>query len=265
MRRLDLGPGRVTVRQRGGKVTHVMNRMRASALLLGAVLASTACQQQKKTEAPAASATPAAATTGMSEDQKAVYAFGAVIGQQVGEQAKSLRLSQAEKDAFKKGLLATIDGGKPEVAVEEYAPKFQALAQARVAAGAADQKQKAEAYLAQAAQEPGAVRTASGLVFRTLKPGQGRSPKPTDTVQVNYRGTLVDGSEFDASARHGGPVAFRLNGVIPCWTEGVGRMKVGEQARLVCPAQIAYGDRGQPPAIPPGATLVFEIELLKIR
>lgn len=231
--------------------------MRASALLLGAVLASAACQQ-KKAETPVTSASPASATAGMSEDQKAVYAFGAVIGQQVGDQAKRLRLSQAEKEAFKKGLLATIDGGKSEVAVEEYAPKFQALAQARLAAEVA-------AFLDQAAQEPGAVRTASGLVFRTLKPGQGRSPKPTDTVQVNYRGTLADGSEFDASTRHGGPVAFRLNGVIPCWTEGVGRMKVGEQARLVCPAQIAYGDRGQPPAIPPGATLVFEIELLKIQ
>jgi FKBP-type peptidyl-prolyl cis-trans isomerase FkpA len=82
---------------------------------------------------------------------------------------------------------------------------------------------------------------------------------------VNYRGTLTDGTEFDSSAKHGGPATFRLNGVIPCWTEGVGRMKVGEKARIVCPAEIAYGDRGTPGGpIPPGATLVFDVELVGI-
>ena len=84
-------------------------------------------------------------------------------------------------------------------------------------------------------------------------------------MQVNYRGTLIDGTEFDASVKHGGPATFRLNGVVPCWTEGVQLMKLGEKAKLVCPSEIAYGDRGTPDgSIPPGATLVFEVELLGI-
>jgi FKBP-type peptidyl-prolyl cis-trans isomerase len=109
------------------------------------------------------------------------------------------------------------------------------------------------------------VKTASGLIFKSVSPGSGASPKPTDTVAVNYRGTLIDGTEFDASAKHGGPATFRLNGVIPCWTEAVGRMKVGEKAHIVCPSEIAYGDRVPPGGpIPPGATLLFDVELLAI-
>jgi FKBP-type peptidyl-prolyl cis-trans isomerase FkpA len=110
------------------------------------------------------------------------------------------------------------------------------------------------------------VRTPSGLVYKTITAGRGPSPRPTDVVQVNYRGTLTDGKEFDASARHGGPATFPLNQVIRCWTEGVQRMRVGEKAKLVCPSEIAYGDRGTPDgSIPPGATLVFEVELLGIK
>jgi FKBP-type peptidyl-prolyl cis-trans isomerase FkpA len=107
------------------------------------------------------------------------------------------------------------------------------------------------------------VRTPSGLIIKTIRPGTGASPAATDTVRVHYRGTLVDGKEFDSSIKRGQPAEFPLNGVIPCWTEGVQRMKVGEKARLVCPASIAYGERGRP-GIPGGATLVFEVELLGI-
>lgn len=119
-------------------------------------------------------------------------------------------------------------------------------------------------YLAKAAAEPGAKKTASGLVFKTLKPGNGASPKATDTVKVNYRGTLTNGTEFDSSYKRNEPASFPLNGVIPCWTEGVQMMKVGEKAQLVCPAAIAYGPQSPSPLIPPNSTLVFEIELLSI-
>jgi FKBP-type peptidyl-prolyl cis-trans isomerase FkpA len=122
----------------------------------------------------------------------------------------------------------------------------------------------AKAYLDKAAAQPGAVRTASGLVYRELRAGSGESPKASDTVTVNYRGTLVDGTEFDSSYARKEPAQFPLSQVIPCWTEGVQKMKVGGKSELVCPASIAYGDRGSPPVIPSGATLIFEVELQKI-
>ena len=121
-----------------------------------------------------------------------------------------------------------------------------------------------QAFLDKAAAEPGAVKTASGLVYHEITPGNGASPKATDTVKVHYRGTLIDGTEFDSSYKRNEPAEFPLNRVIPCWTEGVQKMKVGGKARLVCPASIAYGDAGSPPVIPGGATLVFEIELLGV-
>jgi FKBP-type peptidyl-prolyl cis-trans isomerase FkpA len=121
-----------------------------------------------------------------------------------------------------------------------------------------------QSYLDKAAAEPGAVKTASGLVYREMRAGTGPSPSVTDTVKVNYRGTLVDGTEFDSSYKRNEPISFPLNGVIPCWTEGVQKMKVGGKSQLVCPSSIAYGDQGHPPVIPGGATLIFEVELLGI-
>jgi FKBP-type peptidyl-prolyl cis-trans isomerase FkpA len=120
-------------------------------------------------------------------------------------------------------------------------------------------------YLAKAAAEPGAVKTASGLVYTEMKAGTGASPRATQTVKVHYRGTLIDGKEFDSSYKRNMPIEFPLNGVIPCWTEGVQKMKVGGKSKLVCPASIAYGESGRPPVIPGGATLVFEVELLGIQ
>jgi len=120
------------------------------------------------------------------------------------------------------------------------------------------------AYLEKVAAEPGATKTASGLVYRELRPGTGDSPKATDVVKVHYRGTLVDGTEFDSSYKRNEPTQFPLNRVIPCWTEGVQRMKVGGKSQLVCPSSLAYGDAGSPPVIPGRATLIFEIELLGI-
>jgi FKBP-type peptidyl-prolyl cis-trans isomerase FkpA len=117
--------------------------------------------------------------------------------------------------------------------------------------------------LATAAKEPGAAVTSSGLVYRSLKDGTGASPSAADTVRVNYRGTFADGSEFDSSYKRNAPAQFPLGGVIPCWTEGVQRMKVGGKARLTCPAAIAYGTRGAGP-IPPNTPLQFEVELLDI-
>ena len=118
--------------------------------------------------------------------------------------------------------------------------------------------------LAAAAAEKGAVVTDSGLVYRSLKDGSGASPTATSVVRVHYRGTFPDGKEFDSSYSRKQPAEFPLNRVIPCWTEGVQKLKVGGKAKLTCPAAIAYGARGAPPVIPPNATLLFEVELLDI-
>ena len=123
---------------------------------------------------------------------------------------------------------------------------------------------QADPAIAAAAKETGAVVTPSGLVYRSLKDGSGASPTAADTVKVHYRGTFPDGREFDSSYKRNEPTQFPLGGVIPCWTEGVQRMKVGGKARLTCPAAIAYGTRGAGGTIPPNATLHFEVELLEI-
>ena len=118
------------------------------------------------------------------------------------------------------------------------------------------------------AKEMGAapVTTASGLVYESLKDGNGPSPKASDTVRVHYRGTFPEsGKEFDSSIARGQPIEFPLTGVIPCWTEGVQKMKVGGKAKLTCPPAIAYGARGAGGVIPPNATLNFEVELLGIK
>ena len=108
------------------------------------------------------------------------------------------------------------------------------------------------------------ITTDSGLIFKLIKQGTGPSPLATDTVKVHYRGTLMDGKEFDSSYKNGGPAEFPLNRVIKCWTEGVQRLQVGGAAKLTCPPSIAYGARGAGGVIPPNATLQFEVELLGI-
>ncbi len=108
------------------------------------------------------------------------------------------------------------------------------------------------------------ITTSSGLVFKLMKQGTGPSPLATDTVKVHYRGTFMDGKEFDSSYKNGGPAEFPLNRVIKCWTEGVQRLQVGGSAKLTCPPAIAYGANGAGGVIPPNATLQFEVELLGI-
>jgi FKBP-type peptidyl-prolyl cis-trans isomerase FkpA len=238
-----------------------MTRKSMLPLLLAAAAVAGGCQK-KKEALPAAAASPAAA---MTEDEKAVYALGAAIGQQAAPSVKALNLSPAEMEILKKGLGASLAGQKPEYTLVQYGQKLQARAEAQASMVAAGEKQSSVAFRDSAAAEPGAIKTASGLVFKTIKPGRGPSPKATDTVRVHYHGTLTDGKVFDSSLQRGQPAEFQLNQVIPCWTEGVQRMKVGEKARLVCPSEIAYGDRGAGPDIGPGATLVFEVELLAIK
>ena len=212
------------------------------------------------TAAKAKAATPAAAPGALTtDDQKTIYAVGLSMAQQLAQ----LGLSRAELELVKQALTDAA-AGKPAVELSTWGPKINAFAQARTVRAAAAEKTRAKAFLDTAATEAGATKTPSGLVYRELNAGTGASPKATDKVKVNYRGTLVNGTEFDSSYKRNQPAEFPLNGVIPCWTEGVQKMKVGGKSRLVCPSEIAYGDRGSPPTIPGGATLIFEIELLGV-
>jgi len=194
------------------------------------------------------------------EDDKTFYAIGLAVSQSLGQ----FNLNEHELEMVKAGLTDGTLHKDKKVDLQAYGPKIQALQQTRLSAAAATEKKSGEAFLAKAASETGAKKTASGLVITTIKPGTGESPKATDKVKVHYQGTLTDGTVFDSSIERKEPVTFPLNQVIPCWTEGLQLMKVGGKSRLVCPSSIAYGDRGMPPKIKPGSTLVFEVELLEI-
>lgn len=194
----------------------------------------------------------------MTDEQKTIYALGLSIARSL----KPFSLSAPELDIVKQAL-SDAEANKPAVPLETWGPKIQELADARGEKVMKHEKEASAAYLAKAAAEPGAVKKPSGLVFKELTPGTGASPTAADTVKVHYRGTLVDGTEFDSSYKRGEPAQFPLSNVIPGWTEGVQLMKVGSKARLICPSDIAYGDKGRP-GIPGGATLIFEIELLEI-
>ena len=221
--------------------------------------ASTAPKPAAAKTAPAPAAKrPTLAPKPMTDEEKTVYALGLSMYRSLGQ----FDLSAEELTILKKALTDAA-AGKPAIDIETWGPKIQALAGARSARIAEKQKAMSAAFLAKAAAEPGAQKTESGMVYRELRPGTGASPKATDTVSVDYRGTLVDGTEFDSSYKRGEPAQFPLNGVIKCWTEGVQKMKVGGKSQLVCPADLAYGEAGRP-GIPGGATLIFEIELRQI-
>ncbi len=194
----------------------------------------------------------------MTDDERIIYALGLSIYQSISQ----FDLSPREVDLVKQAL-SDAAAKKPAEDLNTWGPRIQGLAQARAGRVAEQEKTASNAYLQKAAAEPGAVKTPSGLVYRELRAGTGTSPKPTDTVKVNYRGTLVNGTEFDSSYSRNQPAEFPLNHVIPCWTEGLQMMKVGGKAILACPSDLAYGDQGRP-SIPGGAALIFEIELLDI-
>jgi len=202
---------------------------------------------------------PAAAPKPMTEEEKVVYTLGLSIYRSLSQ----FDLSPAELKIVELAL-SDAAASKPAVDINTYGPQIDTFASARASRVASREKAASATYLVKAAAEPGAVKTASGLIYREIKAGTGTSPSATDTVKVNYRGTLTNGTEFDSSYSRNEPAEFPLNGVIRCWTEGVQRMKVGGKSQLVCPSDLAYGDQGRP-SIPGGATLVFEIELLSIK
>jgi FKBP-type peptidyl-prolyl cis-trans isomerase FkpA len=198
------------------------------------------------------------------EDEKTIYAIGHMLGKNA---LGPMKLTPAELEIVQRGLTDSVTGKTPAVPLDTYLPKVQAFAQQRATAASTAQlgpeKEKGKAFAEQAAKEGGAIKTPSGLVLQHQTPGTGKAPTAVDSVKVHYRGTLTDGTEFDSSFKRGQPVEFPLRNVIPCWTEALQLMKVGGKAKIVCPSEIAYGDRGNQ-QIPGGATLVFEVELIDI-
>jgi len=207
---------------------------------------------------PAAATKPASTAVPQTDELKTIYAIGLSIHRSLGQFDLS-----SEELAVVQQAIQDAAANQPAVPLSEWGPKLQGLVQARQSRQAEKEKQRSIDFIAKAGGELGVLKTESGLLYRELAAGSGANPKASDTVKVHYRGTLVDGTEFDSSYKRNEPAQFPLGNVIPCWTEGVQRMKVGGKSRLVCPADLAYGDSGRP-SIPGGAALIFEIELLEI-
>lgn len=201
-------------------------------------------------------------TSPKTDDEKVVYS----IGVDMGSKLETLSLSPSELAVLVTGISDGVASKKPRIDVKAEATpqKIRTLIEARQKTFADKEVVASKAFLEAEAKEAGAIKTDSGIIYREITAGTGESPKETDTVTVHYHGTLRDGSVFDSSKDKGQPATLPLNRVIPCWTEGIQKLKVGGKGILVCPADKAYGERGAPPVIKPGSALKFEVELISI-
>jgi FKBP-type peptidyl-prolyl cis-trans isomerase FkpA len=195
-----------------------------------------------------------------SDDEKAFYSIGASMAAQL-ERAKPI--SESELDVLIQGVRDSVRGKTLAVDQKEGATLVRTMLQERQEKAIGIESVAAVEFLAAEAAKKGAKTTESGLIYTVIKAGDGASPTATDKVSVHYHGTLRDGTVFDSSVERNEPAEFPLNRVIPCWTEGVAMMKEGGKSRLVCPAEIAYGDLSTG-RIPAGAALSFEVELIEI-
>lgn len=191
-------------------------------------------------------------------EQKDTWAKGIAFS----NTASRLELTPEETD-FMLSAIADARAGQTKIELEPYRWLISRLSLRRAQEKSARFEQASRDYLEEAAKKPGVVVTDDGLIYEELRPGTGASPTREDSVRVNYEGTLVDGTVFDSSYERGQPSSFRLNAVVPCWTEGLAMMKKGGKARLVCPSELAYKNVAQG-KIPPNATLIFNVELLDI-
>jgi FKBP-type peptidyl-prolyl cis-trans isomerase FkpA len=202
----------------------------------------------------------AAAPEPTTEEQKTLYALGLAINQSLDVYT----LNEAEFELVKSGITDGYLKRSSKVDLKAYGPKIQQLQQVRASVIAEAEKKVGAAFLEKVAAESGAKKTESGAIITTIKEGNGATPKVTDMVKVSYLGTLIDGTVFDDSAKQGSPVTLGMNEMSKCWKEGMLQMKVGGKSKLFCPSTLAYRDKGLPPLIKPGATLIFQIELLEI-
>ncbi len=215
---------------------------------------------------PAAAAAPMPAALATPQAQVG-YALGLRIGGQIhnrGVEVDSEALAHGVRDALS-GATPLLTDDQIRAVMTRAQTESEAARTAMMAKAAGTNRAAGTAFLQANGAKRGVVTLPSGLQYQVLTAGTGPKPKPSDTVECNYRGTLIDGTEFDTSASHGGPADFPVTGVIKGWTEALQLMPVGSKWRLFVPADLAYRDKGAQPQILPGATLIFEVELLKIK
>lgn len=218
--------------------------------------------------------TPAAADSKaafQNDDQKSAYALGASLGrymenslkeqEKLGIKLDKNQLIAGVQDAF--ADKSKLSDQEIEQTLQAFETRVKGAAQAKVEKDATENEAKGKAFRDKFAKEKGVKTSSTGLLYKVEKEGTGAAPKESDTVVVNYKGTLIDGQEFDNSYKRGEPLSFRLDGVIPGWTEGLKNIKKGGKIKLVIPPELAYGKNGVP-GIPANSTLVFDVELLDI-
>jgi FKBP-type peptidyl-prolyl cis-trans isomerase FklB len=202
-----------------------------------------------------------------SDKEKLGYSIGMDIGGNLKRQSV-----EVDPDALSKGFKDAYTGGKTLLTEEESRRTIMVFQRQLMEKRVEAQKQlgeknkaEGEKFLAENGKKEGVKTLASGLQYKELVPGKGKTPKDNDTVTTNYKGTLIDGTEFDSSYKRGEPVTFPVSGVIPGWTEALQLMKEGAKWQLFIPPNLAYGERGAGQEIGPNATLIFEVELISIR
>ena len=191
---------------------------------------------------------------------KLSYAWGLAMGSQL----KAMGVKELNSESFKDGVKVAFDGGTPEISTEEAQKLINDYLQELEAKATAAAKEAGNKFLEENAKKEGVKVTSTGLQYRVIKEGTGAQPTATDEVTVHYTGKLHDGTVFDSSVNRGEPATGPLNRVIPGWTEGVQLMKEGAKYEFYIPSDLAYGPNGVPNAIPPHATLIFEVELISI-
>jgi FKBP-type peptidyl-prolyl cis-trans isomerase FkpA len=196
----------------------------------------------------------------LTEEQKAFYAVGLVLARQL----EVFDITPTELRMVKRGLNDATRGRKQKVDFAVYSKKSQELAIVRRDAHGKKLADEVPVFMAHEEAREGAIKTASGMIFQSIKDGEGTSPSPTDNIKVHYRSTLIDGKEMASTYKAGQPDELVLNEFMKCLSEGVQLMKPGGKARMICPPELALGKEGEG-VIPPNATLVFDVELLEVK
>ena len=193
------------------------------------------------------------------EDDRTLYAFGMMIAARMPK----FNPTPEQIDMIMAGLKDGLQGKEPRVELADYAEKMDPFFQKRMAEASAAEMEAGARFRAEMAEQAGAVTSDTGVIYIELEAGSGEQPTDGDSVKVLYEGTLRDGTVFDSSIARGEPATFQVDAVVPCFAEGLKKMKAGGKATLVCPPEQAYGNRGTP-RIPPGATISFEVQLLEV-